>query len=207
MTPLSCWLLDDGDSRLCRHRDGHLCHSSEARRPFLGSNHRLHLSHRRWPLHDGEFDPTYFYVWNCLLTGFGVVAGFCVCVCFCFCFCSVQTVVTPPTMTLPLRVWLDCSLAHTWYRAWGRQSGCGVSPAALVPMHVFLPKHLFSVSMEWCVSSFLLLFPCPCFSLTFVNSTFLCFTILCNRTDPACLSRSCMSLSRNRELSISPQWT
>lgn len=89
MTPLSCWLLDDGDSHLCRHRDGHLCHSSEARRPFLGSNHRLHLSHRWWPLHDGEFDPTYFYIWNCLLIGFGVVAGFCTCVCvFLFLFCT-----------------------------------------------------------------------------------------------------------------------
>ena len=122
-------------------------------------------------------------------------------VCVCFCFCSVQTVVTPPTMTLPLRVWLDCSLAHTWYRAWGRQSGCGVSPAALVPVHVFLPKHLFSVSMEWCVSSFLLLFPCPCFSLTFVNSSFLCFTILCNRTDPACFCPEIDSLaSQHNEL-------
>lgn len=96
MTPLSCWLLDDGDSRLCRHRDGHLCHSSEARRPFLGSNHRLHLSHRRWPLHDGEFDPTYFYVWNCLLTGFGVVAGFCVCVCvFVFVLCRLLLLLPP----------------------------------------------------------------------------------------------------------------
>ena len=35
--------------------------------------------------------------------GFEWWLGF-VLVCVCFCFCSVQTVVTPPTMTLPLRV-------------------------------------------------------------------------------------------------------
>ena len=130
-------------------------------------------------------------------SGFGVVAGFRTCVCgWVFCFCSVQTVVIPPTVTLPLWVRFDCSLAHTWYRVWGRRGRCRASPGALEPAHVSLSEHLFSVSMEWCVSSFLLLFPCPCFSLTFVNSTF-----LCNMTDPACLCPEIESLaSHHNEL-------
>ena len=174
MTPLSCWLLDDGDSLFAgigmdtcviplRHGGLSLVQTTDYIYPIVDDPYMM-VSLTLCTFTSGIACSLGLEWW----LGFVRV---CVCVCVCFCFCSVQTVI-PPTMTLPLRVWLDCSLAHTWYRAWGRQGGCGVSPAALVPAHVFLPKHLFSLSMEWCVSSFLLLFPCPCFSLTFVNSTF-----------------------------------
>ena len=195
-----CWLLADRDSPLCRHRHGHLCYSSEARRPFLGSNHRLHLSHRRRPLHDGEFDPTHFYICRCLLAGLGVVAGFCICVCGFFVFVLCELFLLPPwlchrgsALTAPLL-------------PLGAVCEAGRAEVGLRPLLLCTCAHLSASApvhcvWEWRVTSFLLLFPCPCFSLTFVNSTFLCFTVLCNRTDPARLCPEIESLaSHHNEL-------
>lgn len=56
--------VDADDFHLHRHWNGYLCHSFETWWALLGSDHGLHLSYRRRPLHDGKFDLTGFCYWK-----------------------------------------------------------------------------------------------------------------------------------------------
>jgi hypothetical protein len=86
--------LDISDFHLPRHWNGYLRHTFEAWWSFLGSNHGLHLSHRRRPLHDGKFDLSVFITGTTCAFGFGLWLGFSVV--FGFCLCNVPVTLPQP---------------------------------------------------------------------------------------------------------------